>query len=111
MGTLITVLIIIVCVLLATVILIQNSKGGGLSSGLSASNQVMGVRRTTDFLEKATYGLAIALLILSLSSSFVTTGNKVVEEKQSEILDKVNDAPVNLPAGIQTTPAEEGSQE
>lgn len=110
MGTLITVLIIIVCALLAIVILIQNSKGGGLSSGLSSSNQVMGVRRTTDFLEKATYGLAIALLVLSLGSSFVTTSNKVVDEKQSEILDKVNDAPVSLPAGMQQAPAQEGQE-
>ena len=65
----ISVLILIVCVLLVLIVLVQNSKGGGLSSGFSSNNQFMGVRRTTDFLEKATWGLAGLLLILSLASS------------------------------------------
>ncbi|HEY1040417.1 MAG TPA: preprotein translocase subunit SecG [Bacteroidia bacterium] len=62
----ISVLILIVCVLLVLVVLVQNSKGGGLASGFASNNQIMGVRRTSDFLEKATWGLAGALLILSL---------------------------------------------
>lgn len=66
MGTIISILIILVCVLLILVVLIQNPKGGGLSSGLTGGSQVMGVRRTADFLEKATWTLAIALLLFSL---------------------------------------------
>jgi preprotein translocase subunit SecG len=66
MGTFISLLIIIVSVLLILVVLIQNSKGGGLSSTFASSNQVMGVRKTADFLEKATWTLAIALLALCL---------------------------------------------
>ena len=74
MATLVSALIIIVCVLLVLVVLIQNSKGGGLASSFSSSNQVMGVRKTADFLEKATWTLAIALIVLCLiSTSF---GNK-----------------------------------
>lgn len=69
MATLISILIIIVCVLLSLVVLIQNSKGGGLASQFASSNQVMGVRKTADFLEKATWSLAVALLVLSLLSS------------------------------------------
>ncbi|MEI6489922.1 MAG: preprotein translocase subunit SecG [Bacteroidota bacterium] len=76
MGTIISVLIIIVCLLLILVVLVQNSKGGGLASSFSSSNQVMGVRKTADFLEKATWTLAIALLVLSLVS---TAYNKPAE--------------------------------
>jgi len=64
----ISVLILITCVLMILVVLVQNSKGGGLASNFSSSNQYMGVRKTADFLEKFTWGLAIALLALSLLS-------------------------------------------
>lgn len=64
----ISVLIILVSVLLILVVLVQNSKGGGLASNFSASNQVMGVRKTADVLEKATWILASALLFLCLIS-------------------------------------------
>lgn len=69
MGTIISILIVLVCILLILVVLVQNSKGGGLASSFSSSNQVMGVRKTADFLEKATWTLAIALLALSLIST------------------------------------------
>lgn len=73
MYTLIIVLVILASILMVGIVLIQESKGGGLASGFSASNQIMGVRKTTDFLEKATWGLAIAMVVLSvLSSAFVT---------------------------------------
>ena len=61
-----TVLIIITCVLTILIVLVQNSKGGGLASNFSSSNQIMGVRRTTDFLEKATWTLGAALIVFSL---------------------------------------------
>lgn len=70
--TLVIILIIIAALLMIGIVLIQESKGGGLASGFSSSNQIMGVRKTTDFLEKATWGLAIAMVVLSvLSSAFV----------------------------------------
>ena len=67
--SLISVLIIVVGILLTLIVLVQNSKGGGLASNFSGSNQVMGVRKTTDFLEKATWTLAITLFVLSLAAS------------------------------------------
>ncbi len=70
MYTFVTVVIITTCVLLVLVVLIQNSKGGGLASGFASSTQVMGVRKTGDFLEKFTWGLAITLISLSLLSNF-----------------------------------------
>ena len=68
---LVAVLIIIVCVLMVLVVLVQNSKGGGLASTFSSSNQIMGVRKTADFLEKTTWYLAIAILVLSMFSFMV----------------------------------------
>jgi preprotein translocase subunit SecG len=68
---LISVLILIASVLMVLVVLVQNSKGGGLASNFASSNQFMGVRKTADFLEKSTWTLAIVLLVLSLFSIFV----------------------------------------
>lgn len=64
------VLIVVVSVLMCGIVLIQNSKGGGLASSFASSNQIMGVRKTTDFLEKATWTLAIGIAILSVVSAY-----------------------------------------
>ncbi|MEQ8909097.1 MAG: preprotein translocase subunit SecG [Vicingaceae bacterium] len=85
----VSVLIFIVAVLLILVILVQNPKGG-LASNFSSSNQVMGVRKTTDFLEKATWSLGIALLILSVISSSLIGGSEVVTTNESELTDEAN---------------------
>jgi preprotein translocase subunit SecG len=66
MSGVFSILIILVCALLILIVLVQNSKGGGLSSSFASNNQIMGVRKTADFLEKATWGFAIALFVLSL---------------------------------------------
>lgn len=72
-GVIVT-LILIVAILLILVVLAQNPKGGGLSSqfGGSGSTQLMGVKKTNDLLEKLTWGFAIALLVLSVATNFVT---------------------------------------
>ena len=79
MYTIFAILIIITSVLLVLVVLVQNPKGGGLSSsfGGGGASQIMGAKKTTDFLEKATWTLAIALISLSLLSNFAIprTGN------------------------------------
>ena len=94
MGTFIfiSVLILIVCVLLTLVVLVQNSKGGGLASNFSSSNQIMGVRKTADFLEKATWTLAVALLVLSMMSIFVIPRNSGTTVKNSEMQAKAQEA-------------------
>ncbi len=71
----VSVLILITCVLLMLVVLVQNSKGGGLASNFAGNNQYLGVRKTTDFLEKSTWTLAVALLVLTLFSVFVIPRN------------------------------------
>lgn len=75
---LIVILIVLVALLLMLVILAQNSKGGGLSSqfGGSGASQLMGVKRTGDLLEKITWGLAITLIALTLSTSFFMDTNQ-----------------------------------
>ena len=97
----ISVIILLVCFLLILVVLVQNSKGGGLASNFSSSNQVMGVRRTADFLEKATWTLAIALVVLCIFSSKVIRTRPSVQEsiikEQVEENDNIID-PSNLPA-------------
>jgi len=64
-----SIITIIVCILLVLVILVQNSKGGGIQSQFGAATQIMGVKKGTEFIEKATWGLAIALILLSVLMS------------------------------------------
>lgn len=85
MYTLIVVLILIVCVLLSIIVLVQNSKGGGLAANFSAPNQIMGVRKTADFLEKATWTLAIALVVLSLTATAVIPRNTGAAAETTEV--------------------------
>jgi len=80
MYTLAIVLIFIVCLLLVLIVLVQNSKGGGLASSFSSNNQIMGVRRTTDFLEKATWVLAGSLLVLCILASAFIPRDKTVKD-------------------------------
>jgi preprotein translocase subunit SecG len=96
------ILALITAVLLVLVVLAQNSKGGGLSSqfGGSGSSQLMGVKRTTDLLEKLTWGLAIALFVFSLSSSFMIPEYAQEQGVSSPNLEKARDR-ANLP-GLDT---------
>ena len=90
MYNFIVILILIVSVLLAIVVLVQNSKGGGLAANFSAPNQIMGVRKTTDFLEKLTWGLAIALVVLSLIATLtINSGRSTSETKNAVNADQV----------------------
>ena len=76
-----TVLILIAAVLLIGVVLIQKSKGGGLASNFQGANQVMGVKSTTNFVEKATWTLAIIICVLSILTAFITPSNLVQGSK------------------------------
>ncbi|MCF8295330.1 MAG: preprotein translocase subunit SecG [Bacteroidales bacterium] len=69
MYVVVTVLIFIAAILLILIVLVQNSKGGGLAANFTSANQTLGVRKTTDFLEKATWVLAVSLLVLSIAAS------------------------------------------
>ncbi len=106
-----TIIIILVSVLLALVVLIQNPKGGGIVSGIIGSSQVMGVKKTSDFIEKLTWGLALSLAILCLAASFSlpsTEDRKVGTSMQEQI--ENSSAPVNAPANpapVQQQPAQQ----
>mgnify|MGYP001533876693 CR=1 FL=1 len=92
MYTAISVLIFIICVLLILIVLVQNSKGGGLASSFASSNQIMGVRKTTDFLEKATWTLAGGMMILCvLATFFIPRGENAVK---SAIQEQIEAQPV-----------------
>lgn len=91
MYTLIIILIIVVCFLLVGVVMVQNSKGGGLASDFSSSNQIIGVKRTGDFLEKATWYLTIGLIVLTLGSNFFIDRGEVVQE-ESAIQEQIDNA-------------------
>ncbi len=86
MYTILTILIIIVCILLVLSVLMQSSKGGGLASGFSGGAQVMGVRKTADFIEKATWYLAIALVVLCIATNFSrpTASSAKVEQSAAQ---------------------------
>ena len=71
MYTLLVILIVIAALLMIGIVLIQESKGGGLASQFSGYNQIGGVRKTTDFIEKTTWGLAAAMVILSVFCAYV----------------------------------------
>ncbi len=108
MYALITGLILIVCILLVLIVLVQNSKGGGLASNFQSSGQVMGVRKTADFLEKATWVLAASLLVLSvLGSAFIQRG--VADANQSKVQQQIETAidPTQVPSFPTTAPAED----
>ncbi len=108
----ISILILAVSVLLGLIVLVQNPKGGGLAANLTGSgSQFMGVRQTADFLEKASWGLAIALLVLSLTATMVIPRNyEVVGGDKSEIMEKVDDINTAAPIDFQTPPpADDGN--
>ena len=95
MYTVIVILILVVSVLLGLVVLVQNSKGGGLISNFGSANQMMGVRQTTDFLEKATWTMAIILVVLCLVSSMSIKVNGTGEIQDSQIREQIE---LNMPA-------------
>lgn len=68
MYTVITSLIIVVSIFLIITVLMQNAKGGGLAQNFAGQQQLLGVRKTTDFLEKATWTLGASIVILSFIS-------------------------------------------
>ncbi|MDE5744807.1 MAG: preprotein translocase subunit SecG, partial [Paramuribaculum sp.] len=70
MYVVLIILTLIAAILLIGVVLIQKSKGGGLSSSFAGSNQIMGVRRTNNFIEKVTWILAGAICVFAIASTF-----------------------------------------
>ena len=107
----ITVLIIVACILQVMIVLVQNSKGGGLAANFTSTGQTMGVRKTADFLEKSTWTLAAAILFLCVvATATIPRGG---EAQQSRISTQINNAvdpnaiptlPTAVPPASATTP-------
>ncbi len=109
MYVFISVLILVASVLLGLIVLVQNPKGGGLAANFTGStSQFMGVRQTADFLEKASWSLAIALLVLSLAATTIIPRATLSEGSQdSEIIDQLDDINQDIPVDYQAPPARE----
>lgn len=95
-----SILIVIASLLLIGAVLIQKSKGGGLASDYSSGNQYLGYRKTTDFIEKATWSLAIFICLVSICASFTVKAPVNVSsiQNQAPAPNSAAPAPVNLPA-------------
>ncbi len=106
------VLIFIASILLILAVLSQSPKGG-MAANFGASNQVMGVRQTADFLEKSTWGLAIAILVLSLAATMTMPSDRVQRSRtgiENAIIDGIetggNEVIPNQVPELPATPAE-----
>ena len=94
-------LIVVAALLLCFVVMIQNSKGGGLASSFASSNQIMGVRKTTDVIEKMTWGLAGFMVVISVACAYVlpstNAGSSVIME---QAVKESATNPLNAPTGF-----------
>jgi preprotein translocase subunit SecG len=98
MAILLSILIILTCTILILAVLVQNPKGGGLASGFSSGAQVMGVRRTADFLEKATWTLAVLLMVFSIATASPSGKSTGGTDGTSETKDKASEFDANSKA-------------
>ena len=105
MYILLTILIVIAAILLTLLVLVQNSKGGGLASGFASGNQVMGAPKTADFLEKASWSLAATIVVLSILAVGVHQGQTRAADDDSAITEQVQEAAESL------TPSADFNQE
>lgn len=106
MYTLFVILIIIAAILMIGIVLIQESKGGGLASNFASYNQIGGVRKTTDFIEKATWSLAAFMVVISVACAYVAP-QASTDTSVMEGIENPTTNPNNLPGfgASQTKPA------
>lgn len=103
------ILAIFICILLALIILIQNPKGGGLTSGFAGSNNVMGVQRTGDFLEKGIWVLIVSLMVIVLLINVVPQSGGAGSSTQ-DIQDQVTKPAVSSPIAPQALPGSDSTK-
>jgi preprotein translocase subunit SecG len=105
----VSVIIIIACVIQVMIVLVQNSKGGGLAANFTSAGQSMGIRKTADFLEKSTWTLAAAILILCVVATATIPRGATTERSRIEnsIQNAVDPSAIpTLPTAVPTeTPA------
>lgn len=102
MFTFLNILGVIAAALLIFVVTIQDSKGGGLASGFSGANNVMGVRRSTDMIEKITWWLAGIMCVLCVAvAKWTPSVQRTVNKQESVINEYVDQATIPAPADAQ----------
>jgi preprotein translocase subunit SecG len=98
-----TILIVILSIILVLTVLVQNSKGGGLASGFQSSNQILGVRKTTDFIEKATWSLVGTIVVFSVVAAGIHRASDDVHGKtDGQILQQELDRQIQQTPGAAT---------
>ena len=105
MYILFIVLIVIASVLLILAVLAQSPKSG-MAANFGASNQVMGVRQTTDFLEKFTWGASIAIVVLSFAATIALSSHSKSQSKGDTLIEQVMSSEAAIPSTV-TLPTEE----
>ncbi|MBQ0049948.1 MAG: preprotein translocase subunit SecG [Bacteroidales bacterium] len=110
MYTTIVILIVLAAILLCGIVFVQESKGGGLASGFAESNSLLGVRKTTDFVEKATWTLAGVMVVLSVITVFALPSNQAVA---GSVLEQpaATETPAAMPGVPQTSATQQPSAE
>ena len=110
MYLVLSVIVIIICILMILIVLVQNQKGGGLSANFTSAGQTMGVRRTTDFLEKSTWTMAVALMLFSIVAGILSVPKRDVEQR-SVIEDQIQNVidPNAIPTFPTSPPQDAGS--
>ena len=108
--TFLIILIVIAAILMVGIVMIQESKGGGLAADYSNNNQILGAPKTTNFIEKATWGLAAVMIVLSvISVAFLDNGSHNESVLQQNAIEQAATNPNNVPGMAQPsaeTPAE-----
>ena len=104
MYSLFIILFVVIAIAMILIVLIQESKGGGLASSFAASNQIMGVRKTTDIIEKLTWGFAVVMVVLSIACAYVAPSAST----QGSVIE--NAATQQAPLGAKTLPGFGASQ-
>lgn len=113
MFTVLVILTVKVAVLMILIVLVQKSKGGGLSSQFGGGNQVLGVRGTNSFLEKTTWTLAVLILVLSVACAYAMPDKVAANATRADLKDvaaapapvQANQFDTKAPAAEAATPA------
>jgi preprotein translocase subunit SecG len=114
----VSVLVIVACFLQILIVLVQNSKGGGLAANFTSAGQSMGIRKTADFLEKSTWTLAAAILVLCVVATATiprgeTSGRSRIENQIQNAVDPnaIPTLPTAIPQSSTTPPSSQDQPE
>ncbi len=112
MYTSIVILVVLASILMCLIVLVQESKGGGLAADYSSFNQMAGAPKTTNFIEKATWGLAVVMILLSvLSVAFLPKSGAADSVIMQQATEQKATNPGNVPGMAQPSATEENPAE